>query len=494
MSLAPRAGRNISLKFLGEALSRALAVVFVFYAARKLGAEDFGRYSFAVSFAFLFVILTDLGLNTLLIRDVSRERALAERYMGNVLAMKLILSLAAFLLIAAAINLTAYPPLMVRVVCLTGLALVFSALTDYMAAIFNAFERMELEALVKTANRLFMVVLGGGVLFMGRGLELFAAAVAAAHGAALILAARLASRRFGALRPRMERRFWRELLRSALPLALSSVFMVVYYRIDVVMLSLMGGGDGELGLYSAAYKLVDTASLVPFLVVGGLFPIFSSLFRTSPERLASIFETTVKYLLVAALPIAVGTTILAPRFMELIYGAEYAGGADLLRILIWNIPLVFVNYPMLNLLVAVERQRNNVISTGLCVVVNISLNALLIPAHGAAGAAAATVATDAALLAMNCLFVRKYFGKIPLAALSYRPVAAAALMGVAVVRLDGAVALPVTVAAAAALYTALAAVFGVVSAGEIRGLKSALGRGPRGGGGPAPGGGDSGPL
>ncbi len=89
MNLLHRARKNIVLKFVSEALIRSLAFLFVIVAARYLGDLDYGRYSLAYFFAGLLTIFSDLGLNTVLIRDVSRDHRLLGRYAGNILFIKL---------------------------------------------------------------------------------------------------------------------------------------------------------------------------------------------------------------------------------------------------------------------------------------------------------------------------------------------------------------------------------------------------------------------
>lgn len=88
-----RARKNIVLKLSAEGLIRVLSVLFVVFAARGLGDSDYGRYALSYFFAALLTLFSDWGLNTVLIRDVSRERGLLPIYTGNVLSLKLLLSL-----------------------------------------------------------------------------------------------------------------------------------------------------------------------------------------------------------------------------------------------------------------------------------------------------------------------------------------------------------------------------------------------------------------
>ncbi len=93
INLLHRARKNILLKFVSEVLIRSLAFLFIVVAARYLGDQDYGHYSLAYFFAGLLTIFSDLGLNTVLIRDVSRDHRLLASYAGNILLIKILFSL-----------------------------------------------------------------------------------------------------------------------------------------------------------------------------------------------------------------------------------------------------------------------------------------------------------------------------------------------------------------------------------------------------------------
>jgi len=437
LRILERARKNISAKVVGEVVSRLLAVLCLIYIARKLGDADFGRYSFAYSFCGLFVVLLDLGLNTLLVRNLARERRETENYLGNITTMKLFLAAIAFGSIDLVIHLLNYPGNVVRLVELMALVTIGTGFLEYLAAAFNSWEKMEYEALLRIVGKIAVFGLGVAVLALGHSLDDLVAVMAVGYLLALSLGFWLLHTRIGPIKLLFDLRLWKHLFRGAIPLGIAVVFTTVYFRVDVVMLSLMRGNDAEIGWYSAGIRIIDTLGAVPFLIMGGLFPILSDLYKRDRKALERIYEKTFLLLFVLGVPVAFGTMALAEKLTCLIYGPEFGPTISALRVLALMVVLVYVNYVLLNLLIAMDKQNVNVVSTGLCVPVNVGLNLLLIPKYGYLGAGAATLATELFLFCLSFYFVCRHFRKLPLFRVVWKPALSGLVMGGGVFYLRG---------------------------------------------------------
>jgi len=187
------------------------------------------------------------------------------------------------------------------------------------------------------------------------------------------------------------------------------------------MLSVMMG-DAEVGLYSAAYKLCDPLSLIPGALMMSLFPVMSAFFKNSEEKLIKSYKLGIKYLLIITLPIAIGTTIIADKIILLIYGLDFSGSSTALQILIWTLVVTSINSVMAKLLISMDKQKLYMTSTGLCAIVNVTLNLFLIPILSYNGAAIATVATNVVLFIANSYFVSKHLQVIPIYKILVKPV------------------------------------------------------------------------
>jgi O-antigen/teichoic acid export membrane protein len=153
------------------------------------------------------------------------------------------------------------------------------------------------------------------------------------------------------------------------------------------------------------------------------------LYKESIGSLKGVYKTSFRYLIMIALPIAVGTLLLSEHLIYTIYGEEYAKTIPALKILSLALIFIFVNYILMNILVAVDRQMTNAILAGTCVLVNIALNMCLIPHYGYLGAGTATVITEVVLFALGLHYVAKYICKINIVAVASKPLISVAIMG-----------------------------------------------------------------
>jgi len=159
LSTVRRIAKNTTVLLTAQGISLLLLLFYAMYAARYLGPANYGIINFAIAFTGIFSILADFGLQQITVRDVSRNKALALKYITNVSLLKLILAIVTYGLIALTINLLGYPLETVQVVYLIGLSVVFSAMSGVVYAITQAYERMELQAIGQIIGALISVCL-----------------------------------------------------------------------------------------------------------------------------------------------------------------------------------------------------------------------------------------------------------------------------------------------------------------------------------------------
>jgi len=162
-------------------------------------------------------------------------------------------------------------------------------------------------------------------------------------------------------------------------------------------------------------------------------------------------------MLVIAVPIAVGTTVLAQRIIAVIYGPDYVNSGPVLQVLIWSMAFIFPTFVFTNLLYSINRQMTAARITAACALLNVLLNAILIPKYSGTGAAIATVATQFAALTLCGIFCAKAGYSIPITsvlALLFKIAVASAAMCVFVLYCDSLI-LWVLIPLAAVLYFAV---------------------------------------
>ena len=436
MNTVQRIAKNTGVLFVSQVISYLLGFFYMMYMARYLGVAAFGILSVAIAFTRIFSTLSDLGLSTLMVREVARNRSLGAKYLANISLMKVILVSVTFGLIALTVNIMGYPERTITVVYFVALSVIFMGFTQVFYGFFRAFERMEYQGIGQMLNA--ALIFGGVVLAIKYRFSVVGFALLYPFAGVIVLGYNLTITRLrfptpssasGTKALEFDWSFWKRTLKQSWPLAAAGIFHTIYFMIDRIMLSKMKG-DAVVGYYSAAYNLISALSFIPSAFAVSLLPVMSNYFKTSRVSLNKLYQHSVRYMYLLALPITVGTILLSKRIIFMIYGVEYLHSARVLSILIWAELFIFVEVIMSHMLLSINKQKIILFTAGIGATINVVLNFLLIPGMSDTGAAIATVASDIYFVISAAYFLSKYGYKLNFARIIPIPLAAAAIMGV----------------------------------------------------------------
>ncbi|MGP8321446.1 MAG: flippase [Methanosarcinaceae archaeon] len=428
MTTTKRVAKNTGVLILSSILSKVMGLILIIYAARYLGDVNFGKYSFALAFTSIFMVLSNMGLRNLTVREVARDKELASKYLDNIFCIKLILSVITFGVIIIAINLMDYPYDTMMAVYIIGFTLILSSFSDFFNSIIRAFERMEYEAIAQIIASLVVLILGLFVLFSGYGLLEFVSIYVVGSTITFLFLLSIVIKKFAKPRFAIDLKFCGQTIKKALPFGLIGILGIIHFRIDIVMLSMMEG-DAVVGWYSAAYRLTEPLAFIPAMLMISLYPVMSRFFISSENALKTSYEKSVKYLFCLGLPIAVGTTLLSDKIILLLYGEPFLNSIIAIQILVWATLFRFLNYPLGTVLVSINKERLSLFTGSVCVFMNITLNLLLIPKFSYVGASIATVVTEATLFLLSYYFISKYLCTLPVHKIAVKPSCACIIMG-----------------------------------------------------------------
>jgi len=422
-----RISKNIAALTTAELISKALQLVLFVYAARLLGKADFGKFSFALAFSMIAIIFTDLGINTLLVREIARKKDLASKYFTNAFLAKFVFSALTFITAIFILNILDLPPITKNVVYIILLFTLISSFTELLYSIFRAFERMEFDALVKVTRMVILTSVGLYVLFKGYGVITFSFIFILAELIVFILALNIGVIKFIKLKISFDMGFIRELVKKSFPFGLAIAFGSIYFYIGSVMLSVMKN-DVEVAIYSVAYNLVIALLVIPTIYTNAIYPVLSRHFKSSKENLIFMYKKSFKYMYIIGLPISVGLFLLADKIILLFYTKEYFASIFALKILAWFVFIKFLNFLIGIVLYSIDRQKHRMLSQGSTALFNIILNLILIPFLGFIGAAIATLITEIFLFVFYYGFASKYLHALNLTPILTRPLIAAGIM------------------------------------------------------------------
>ena len=404
MSTAKRIVKNSGFLLIGRVVTKVISFFILLYIARYLGPADFGKYSFAFAFIYFFSFIPDLGIHQILVREAAKDPKIMDKLIGNATIVKSFLSVLAFLLCCLAISITDYPSSTKSAVYIAALGLFATSISGF-GIVYEVKLRMDYSILFSVTNRLFFLV---SVLYLARhspDLNLFVGVAVAADFIHNILAT-IFSKRFVTPKFEIEYDLVKKILLEALPIAVSTVFIMIYFRVDMVMLSFLTN-DTDVGFYSAAYRLTEALNFIPSVLMVSIYPIMSRYFYEENKAFDYIYTKSFKILFASGLLIATIVTFLSEEIILGIYGPEYYGSVIALQVLIWATSIMFVNHLLSSTYIASGNQIIMAKISAIAAVLNIGLNLLLIPSYSYTGASIATFFTELIVMIYGIYWINK---------------------------------------------------------------------------------------
>ncbi len=435
--------RNSAVPFAIQLLNQAINFGFGLVLYRMIAPTVIADFVFAAFVTTMLLgTIAEWGLNMYLTREVARETNAIERTFGTALLIRFVL--AALVLPVSALIVLAYNGLqtaglieygfdrqgllLMLILASTVLPGAFSAAVS---ALFMATERPIVPAVVNLLTNIVSTLLKIGALVLGWGILGVGWAALVATVASAALFGVLLLRTWGWPRLRFDRELALTMARAGWPLMLNSLLLAVFFRFDVAIIKAARAVD--LAAYDAAYKYITLTQILPPIVINAVFPMFARQAATDRVALHRAYTYLVRLLVLLALPIATGVSIVAP-WLIMIYGAEYVDqGAPALALLIWYLPLSYVNGVTQYVLIALDRPRMITVSFAAAALFNLVFNLVFIPRYGIQAAALATVLSEVVLFVPLWRTLRAEIEPISLARLLWRP--ALAVLGMAIAML-----------------------------------------------------------
>jgi O-antigen/teichoic acid export membrane protein len=436
--------------------SNLLLFLLGFLAARWLQPVAFGQYSAAFAYVGLFRMLPDLGMSYASTLEISRDRSLATRLVGNLLGFQALLSAVTLVLCLGLGALLFEGPTWTATLVLS-VDVVLKAVKSTLRFLLKSHERFAAEAVSLLIERSAILVLAVLALRLGYGLLGFVlvfVVVRLLDTTGLYVWVRT---RVVPIVPRRDVALWGELLRKGLPFAYAGAVILLFFQVDQVLLELMRGSR-EVGWYGAPVRVLEGLTLVPRILGYALIPTMAALFPHDPARVTALYARGTKYLLLAGLPVAAFGALASEPFMEFLFGPEYRPSAAASEILLPAAAFMFLSNFGETTLACVNRWRTIVIVSTLALLANLALNLLWIPVYGIVGAAWATLLTEAAYFLMTAVALHAYGHRIAWRGVALRPLLAAAVFTAAL-----AAALPRMSLLPAALLASIAYLLAVVA-------------------------------
>jgi O-antigen/teichoic acid export membrane protein len=372
---------------------------------RYLGPSGFGDYTTVIVFLFIPIVIADIGLSAIVLRDISAAPERMREIINASIPLRVLISLLAVVLTVA---LAFVVPLdhRARIGVLVGApGAVFTLMNLTLLPVLQAQLRMHRSVIAVLAGRSATFGLMLAVLAGGYGFNTIIAANVAGLAVTLIVNATTVHRTLS-LKPSIDRDYWRGFLRSSLVLGIGLAVSQVYFRIDTVLLAVLRPAH-EVGLYGAAYKFIELSEVFLAAAILTIVPALTSLAARSDPRFMPMARRGFEMLAAITAPVTL-VMLLAPReLLRLTAGSKYEAAAGALQILALYPIVAGTNSLLWRMLIAAHLERILLVCAVSILALNIALNLVLIPMWGYNAAAATSVASEAVSLVLSLWFVRR---------------------------------------------------------------------------------------
>lgn len=416
----------------GSITSKIIRAILVIYAARVLGAGEYGVFSYALGLVSIFSIFADVGLSPLLTRELSRHAGEEKKqYVSSIILSKFALVALSLLLVVIFSPLISNITEATKLLPLVGLLVALDNLRSFGLAIVRAENRMEKEAKISFFTEALTAILGGLVLIYDPSVKNLIISYIVGSGIGTVAVLSLMKEYFRNLIRDFRKSMLIRAFRSAAPYATIGILGMFMTNIDIYFLGRFMDSEA-VGLYSAALRPVTLLYLLPAFLTIAIFPMMNKYVSdNNNDALKNLSERGISATLAFAIPLAVGGLVMGGSLIHNIFGAEYSGSIASFKILILTVIPIFPGMILSHMLFSKDSRVSPVKVSVTGAVINVILDIILIPMLGIIGSA---IATLSAQLAMNSLlfFEARKVSRISLPRGLWKTVLASIIMGIAV--------------------------------------------------------------
>jgi len=429
MSLAKKVAHNIIVQVGGKIISVILGLWALVLITRLLGPNGFGEYTTIMTYLSFFAVIADLGLTLVTVQMVSGRDNDESKILNNLFGLRLVSILLLLVWAPIIIIWLPYSPAIKIGVAISLAAFFFPALNQIIVGFFQKRLSMDRNAMAEVISRAVLVVAIVWAQSKNMGLNgvLIATVVSAA---ANFIAHYIFACQFTIIKPEFDWSIWKKIITRSWPLTITIILNLIYLRADTLILSLLRSSS-EVGLYGATYKIVDVLTTFPFMFAGLILPILTAAWlEKKPDYFNHVLQKSLDFMIMMAVPLAVGTQFLGRPVMLFVAGRDFAPAGQILQVLIFAVVAIFFGTMFSHAVIALNQQKKMIIPyifTGLSA---LAAYLIFIPQFSYFGAAGVTIYSEIAIAVFSALCVFKYSNFRPNFKMFFRTVAASLIMGI----------------------------------------------------------------
>ncbi|MCC6323945.1 flippase [Candidatus Nomurabacteria bacterium] len=342
------------------------------------------------------MIFSDVGLSSILTRELSKDNSLRNQYIATSFLIKIILNIIIFIFIIILAPVFTKNNLSTSIIPIIGLLMIFEGFRDFAFAINRSMEKMEVEAFVKIITNILIVVFA--YLFLINSRTVYSLAIGYMLGSlsGLIFTIIIFRKYFRNLTKNFSKNLVMPLMTIAWPFAFFAILAPIMSNTDTVMLGWIKGTD-EVGFYATSQRVVAFLYIIPGLITSSLLPTLSR-HLNNKDKIKNVVNSSVKIIYLFSIPVVLGGLIIGDQLIVKLFGMEYAPAIYMFKISLISILFVFPAF-IFNSIIFIFNKHSSIIKISLIgTILNVLINILLIPKYGGIGSATATLISQILIL------------------------------------------------------------------------------------------------
>lgn len=469
MSQIKAIAKNTVIQFGGKLCSTILGLIAIMMLTDYLGVEQFGWYTTTISFLQFIGIMIDFGMTPVTSQMLGEGRIPEKKLIANIITFRAITA-ALFLGFAPLVALFFPYPIEVKIaIAFSTISFFAQAMNQVYLGIFQAKLSMMYQAIGECVSRLFLVIGLAGFIWLGLSFLPIMGVIAGAGVLYAVIQCHYAHTSVP-LRFAIDFDIWKAIIKKSWPITLSIVFNVLYLRGDVVILSLYVS-QVDIGLYGAAYRVIDILTQTAMMIMGLMLPILTTAYHTKKSSFATLYKHSVTLMCLVGAPLIVGSAVLASPIITFVASNDFIRASSILMILSIAVIGTYIGAIYGHVAVALNKQKQTIWIYVLGACITLLGYIIFIPRYGIYGAAWLTVLSELLVGLLLFIQLRSYIG----VGLPWKKIGAicgaSVLMGIVVYYLQG-LPLLLTITIGAIIYSAIMLLSKTISPSTLRHLTS----------------------
>ncbi|MFA7087940.1 MAG: flippase [Patescibacteria group bacterium] len=431
MSLTKKIAHNTIIQIVGKVISTILGLFALALITRYLGLEGFGEYTTVTTFLTFFAVIADLGLTVVTMQMISGHHSQEEenKIINNLFGVRLISTLILFSLAPITVIFFPYSPTVKLGVIIAIGTFIFPSLSQVIIGLFQKKLSMGRNTIAEVLGRITLIL---GIIiakYSNSGLNgiLIVSVVSSAIN---FIVHYILALKFATIKLAYNWSLWKKILSKSWPITITIIFNLIYLRADILLLSIFRGND-EIGLYGAAYKIIDVLTTLPFMFGGLILPIITTAWLDKNYNyFQKVLQKSFDFMMIIAIPLVIGAQFLGRPLISLIAGKDFGEAGVILQILIFAVAAIFIGTMFSYAVIAMDKQKRMIKFYAFTSITALAGYLILIPRFSYFGAAAITVYSEALIAVCAAVCLYKYNRWLPSMQTSLKVFASSIIMGI----------------------------------------------------------------